>query len=63
MEPKTVHDVAKSLNEIERNMTRWTQHFNGMRVWVRDEDAYLRRLEEWDREHDESDEAAPDGST
>lgn len=43
IEEKTVHDVAKSLKEIERSVKSWTQHFNGMRVWVRDEDAYLAR--------------------
>lgn len=43
IEEKTVHDVAKSLKEIETAVKRWTQHFNGVRVWVRDEDAYLAR--------------------
>ncbi|MBK9740546.1 MAG: hypothetical protein IPO93_13790 [Actinobacteria bacterium] len=46
IEVKTVHDVAKSLKEIERSVSRWTQHFNGLRVWVRDEDSYLARQEE-----------------
>ena len=43
---KTVHDVAKSMKEIEKAVGRWTQHFDGIRVWVRDEDAYLARVEE-----------------
>lgn len=41
IEAKTVHDVAKSLKGIEHNTSRWTQHFDGLRVWVRDEDRYL----------------------
>lgn len=43
VETRTIHDVAKSLKEIEKAVGRWTQHFNGLRVWVRDEDAYLAR--------------------
>ncbi|MGN6129151.1 MAG: hypothetical protein ACTHOK_02305 [Nocardioidaceae bacterium] len=46
IDAKTIHDVAKSLKEIETNVGRWTQHFNGLRVWVRDEDAYLERENE-----------------
>lgn len=41
VEAKTVHDVAKTLKEIEKQVSRWTQHLDGIRVWVRDEDAYL----------------------
>lgn len=43
VESKTVHDLAKVLEKIERNTSRWTQHMNGLRVWVRDEEAYLSR--------------------
>lgn len=45
-EIKTIHHAAKSLREIEKIMGKWTQHFNGVRVWVRDEDAYLERQRE-----------------
>ncbi|WBQ06824.1 hypothetical protein [Kribbella sp. CA-293567] len=38
---KTIHHAAKSLREIEKNLKKFTAHFNGVRVWVRDEDAYL----------------------
>lgn len=54
VESKTVHDVAKSLKEIERATARWTQHFNGVRVWVRNEDTYLaREVEEYEQRLDE----------
>jgi hypothetical protein len=34
-----VHDAAKALREMEKSMKKWTDHFNGIRVYVRDEDA------------------------
>jgi hypothetical protein len=46
VESKTIHDVAKSLHAIERNIDRWTQHSNGLRVWLRDEKSYLKHLDE-----------------
>lgn len=50
IEEKTTHDVAKSLKEIETAVKRWTQHSSGVRVWLRDEDAYLaRENEEYER--------------
>lgn len=61
VESKTIHDVAKSLTEIERSLGRWTQHFNGLRVWVRDEDSYLARQRE---QHEEQlDQSARDGQS
>jgi hypothetical protein len=41
VEIKTVHNVAKTLDKIERSINKWTQHGNGVRTWVRNEDAYL----------------------
>lgn len=43
---KTIHDAAKSLDGIEKSLAKSVAHFNGLRVWVRDEDAYLRAEEE-----------------
>jgi hypothetical protein len=34
-----VHDAAKALREMEKSMKKWTDHFNGIRVYVKDEDA------------------------
>lgn len=50
VESKSIHDLAKSVKKIENRVDQWTQHFNGLRVWVRDEDAYLDRQ---DREYEE----------
>lgn len=36
-----IHHAAKALMEIDRTLTRWTAHFNGLRVWVRDEDDWV----------------------
>jgi hypothetical protein len=50
-----VHDVAKAVTEMQKDMRRWTAHFNGLRVYLRDEDAIReeeRRLIE--SEHDDA---------
>lgn len=39
-----VHDAAKALREMRDTMKKWTDHFNGLRVYVVDEDA--RRFDE-----------------
>jgi hypothetical protein len=50
VESKGIHDVAKSLKEIERRVDQWTQHHNGLNVWIRDEDARIFE-ENWQEEH------------
>ncbi len=50
VEPKGIHHVAKSLSEIERSLRKWTNHGNGLRVWLRDEDARIFE-ENWQEEH------------
>lgn len=48
------HHTAKALREIEKTLRKWTQHSNGIRVWVRNEDAYLeRQREEFERWREE----------
>lgn len=39
---KTVHDIAKSIEKIAKNTGKWTQHADGVRVWVRNEDERIR---------------------
>jgi hypothetical protein len=46
IESKTIHDVAKSLKEIERNIERWTHHSNELRVWFSDGVSYLAHEDE-----------------
>jgi len=53
VESMSIHDVAKSLKEIERRVTQWTQHSNGLRVWVRDEDARIFE-DNWQNKHGSS---------
>jgi hypothetical protein len=57
---KTVHDAAKALHSMERLMSSWTQHSSGLRVWNRDEDAYLaaeqREYEQWMEEQRQAEE-------
>ena len=48
------HDSAKALREIEKHLRKWTRPGGGVRVWTRDEDAYLHRQNESQRaEHDQ----------
>lgn len=35
------HHAAKALMDIEKTMKKWTAHFNGIRIYARDEDAIL----------------------
>jgi uncharacterized membrane-anchored protein YhcB (DUF1043 family) len=63
VEAKTVHHVAELLKKIERNVERWTQHSNGLRVWVRDEQAYLARQRElYEERRAQQDRATPTDS-
>jgi hypothetical protein len=48
------HDAAKSLREIAATTKKWTAHFDGVRVWVRDEDKYNEELRrQMDRREEE----------
>lgn len=57
------HDAAKALREIQSTLKSWSQR-SGMRVWTRDEDAYIqeeqREFEERQREVAASDDPASD---
>lgn len=53
-----LHDASKALREIEKTLNKWTEHFNGVRVYARDgdkRDAELR--EESDRRRKERSES------
>lgn len=50
----TVHHAAKAARDIRDHVKMWTAHFNGLRVWVRDEDSYVapqrEDVESWKQE-------------
>jgi len=41
-ERKSVHDVAKALDDIKTEMRRWTESLNGIRVYVVDKETHDR---------------------
>ena len=43
-----LHDAAKALREIEKTVNKWTEHFNGLRVYTRDGDQRDAELREED---------------
>jgi hypothetical protein len=43
-----LHDGAKALMEVRDTMKKWTDHFNGLRVYVIDEDA-RQFSDQWQR--------------
>jgi hypothetical protein len=49
------HDAAKALMDVSRTLDKWTERHgrDGVRVWVRDEEAYLEELERAEREREE----------
>ena len=51
---RNIHHAAKSLDKIEKTFKKWTANLNGVRVWVRDEDAFqaarLADFEQWKAE-------------
>lgn len=40
-----VHHVAKSLREIEKRVTKWSDIHGRLKVWIRDEDRHRREEE------------------
>lgn len=41
-----LHHAAKALRDIRDQTKKWTQHHDGIRVWVRDEDKHLAEQRE-----------------
>ncbi|NEA32384.1 hypothetical protein [Streptomyces sp. SID13031] len=62
IEVKNIHHVAKSMKEIESAVKKWTAHYNGLRVWVRDEDAYTaaeaKDFQDWKAQEELNDKIA-----
>jgi hypothetical protein len=58
-----LHDAASALREIEKSVKKWTAHFNGLRVYVHDEDELQRKeFEDFERERREREASSDDPS-
>lgn len=45
IERKSLHDAAKAIEDIQVDLHRWTEHLNGIRVYVVDHERYEREQE------------------